>query len=140
MNPQIDAVKKAAAILREAFPHGHISLTVARNDELSVAWFGCTTYAAATEWFRSLGCGKREKRPYDTYTSIRAVSPEGIEFTTYPDELPPTCRKVTITERVPKTQTVVTDEYVDVTRTVVECGPDPDEIVAQQSQPQPASL
>lgn len=140
MNPQVEAVKKAVAILREAFPRDHISLNVARDNDISLSWFGCKTYAASTEWFRSLDCGIRSKRPNDTYTVISAKSPDGIEWTTFPDELPPTCRKIKKVERVPKTQTVETGEFIEVTREVVECGPDPDEIVAQQSQPEPESV
>jgi hypothetical protein len=130
MNPQVKAVQEAAAILRAAFPTEHVSLEVSADNQLSVHWFGCKTYADATVWLRSLNCGTRHKTPQETYTAINAVSPEGIRWATFPDELPPTCRKVKKIERVPKTQTITTGEFVEIEREVVECGPDPDEIVA----------
>ena len=142
MNTQIEAVKKAAAMLREVFPDAPVGITIWTGDDVEVKWHGTRTYAEAVAWYRSLGIRTREKTPFDSYTQLDGEL-DGIRFTTFPNELPPTCKKVKITERVPKTQTVVTDEFVEVTREVVQCGPDPDEIAVgatQQPQPEPTSV
>jgi len=135
MNPQVEAVKIAVAILKSAFPGEIVGLQIGLGDP-SFNYHGTKTYAEATEWLRSVGCSTREKHPFQTYTQLTGQS-EGISWTTYPDELPPTCRKVTKTERIPKTKTVETGEFIEIAREVVECGPDPDEIAAAVEQPQP---
>lgn len=135
MNKQVEAVNKAIAILREAFPGAPVSLSI-YSTWAQVLWHGTSTYAEAVEWYRSLGCKTREKHPFDTYTQLDGEA-HGIKWSTFPNELPPTCRKVKKVERVPKTKTVETGEFIEIEREVVECGPDPDEIAAQASQPQP---
>ena len=118
---QIEAVRRAAKILREAFAGGHFSLMIYAEDSIQFAYHGCKTYASATEWFRSLGAGVRRKQVYDNYTELTGTVGD-ITFIAYPDELPPTCRKVKKIERVPKTQTVETGEFIEITREVIECG------------------
>lgn len=121
---QLEAVRRATQILREAFGGRHFSLMVYGENSIQLCCHGYKTYAEATEWLRSLGAGDRDKRVHDTYTELRGRI-GNLEFITYPDELPPTCRKVTKIERVPKTQTVETGEFIEITREVIECGEKP---------------
>lgn len=122
MNPQIEAVQQAAAILRAAFPVGHLSIDLSEFEGVTVNWFGARTYAEATEWLRALGVKDRSKSVYMTYTALRGQSEIAptITWTAFTNELPPTCRKVKKIERV--TQTVETGEYIEITREVIVCG------------------
>lgn len=124
--------------LRLMFP-GMTSITLEaknyetdRSTELSV--HGIKTYAESTEFFRSLGIGQRKKTIYaDTgigaYTHISGCLGE-VRVVTYPNELPPSCHIEKVIERVPKTQTVDTGQFIEIERQKVVCSHEPDEVVA----------
>lgn len=128
MNPQVQAVKQAVEILRAAFPNADgLNLQWFDWDGTSLSVHGIKTYEEATVFFRDLNIQRREKTPYQNYTQIEGRT-DDILFRCYPDELPPTCRKVKRIERVPKTQTVETGEFIEIEREVVECGPEPEAV------------
>jgi len=121
----IEEIKAMAARLRELFPHGLVALNVAEfgSAKIRFDYHGVKTYESATDWMRSMGCDKREKQPNETYTVLKGTV-DGVQLVTYPDELPPTCRVEKYIEKVPKTQVVTTDEFVEIERTRVVCGKD----------------
>jgi len=124
----IEEIKAMAARLRELFPNGLVTLQTSFPDSLTMPmvelnYHGVQTYDSATEWMRSMGVHKREKAPYTTYTYLKG-SVDGVQICTYPNELPPTCRVEKYIEKVPKTQVVTTDEFVEIERTRVVCGND----------------
>lgn len=116
----VEETKELARRLRELFPNAHVCLTCSSDGTNTVSYFGKKTYAEATEWLRELGAGKREKKVSQSYSAIDGKVGE-ITFTAFMSELPPTCRKVTVTERVPKTQTVETGEFIEIQREVIKC-------------------
>ena len=125
---RIERVKEIAEEIRVLFPevrHIQIAILPERIEltaHLTTNDCGKITYDQATDFLRTLGVGIRQKRPdVAGYTVLRGNT-EGVEVVTYPDELPPSCRKVTFTERIPKQQTVDTGEFVEVDRTKIVCG------------------
>jgi hypothetical protein len=117
-------VKAMAERLKQLFPDGTISLTAySFMQEIQICYHGTKTYQEATNWFRELGIQVRSKKPETTYTRIRGKS-DGVEFVTYPDELPPTCHVEKYKERVPKTQTIETGEFIEIERERIVCGQD----------------
>lgn len=89
-----------------------------------------STYANATDFMRKLGAGVRNKKPYENYTVLsgaaHGITGGTLDVRTFPDELPPTCHKVTVKERIPKTQIVDTGEFIEVEREIVVCGDQPE--------------
>lgn len=130
MNPRIHGLKELLREIRELFPEArYISMSTRVEtegadviEEISLHLHNeNNTYAKASQLMRDLGIEDREKHVYDTYTQLDGEV-DGVKVTTFPDELPPTCRKVTITEKIPKTQTVDTGEFIEVTKTIIQCG------------------
>lgn len=70
---------------------------------------------------RSLGVGKREKEVSSTLTILKGDLDEVI-IRVYTEALPPTCRKETYLERVPKQEVKDTGEFYEVERTRIVCG------------------
>lgn len=121
-NPQIAAVKRAAAILRAAFGDRTVMLqAMPKYETISISVHEIATYAEGTEAMRQLGCGVRRKVPRENYTELHGES-GGVTVYVYVNELPPTCRKVTKIERIPKTETRETGEFIEIEREVVVCG------------------
>lgn len=124
MQSKTEKLKKIATQLHKLFPGGMVTLQVNVHEGnvtgLELSYFGTRTYVEATEWMRDLGIGKREKAVYNTYTALTGEV-DGIKVRTYPDDMPPTCRLETYTEKIPVTQTVNTGEFVEVQRTRVVC-------------------
>jgi hypothetical protein len=54
------------------------------------------------------------------FTTIEG-SAQGVLATVYCDQLPPTCRIETVTERIPKRETVDTGEFIEVQKRKVVC-------------------
>lgn len=100
-----------------------VELSVNHDGTIDLYYHGNETYRQATEWLRSLGAGVRNKRVTDGFTVLTGTV-GNVCFRTYPDELPPSCRKVKKIERIPKTAVVQTGEYIEVEREVIECGPE----------------
>lgn len=126
MTDTIERIKAIAQQLREVFPGTSVQLSVDQfGDAVSVSYHGTRTYHEAEEWFRALGIQRRDKRVWPTYTALTGER-DGVQFTTYPDELPPCCRKIEKIERIPKIETKETGEFVEIKRMVIECGPQSD--------------
>jgi hypothetical protein len=123
----IETIKAAVALLRQIIPSGPAELYVAAEGAIRVSHYRPPTYKAGVEWMRSQGLGVRQKRVWDNYTSLKGES-DGIEFWAFPDGLPPTCRKETYIERVPKQQTVDTGDVIEVSRMRIICGGEPKEV------------
>lgn len=132
MNEKIERIKSIAAKLAALFPGVFVQLGVEADGRIDLYYHGTKTYREGTEWLRSMGASKRAKTPHIaglTYTTLKGEV-DGVTLTTFPDELPPSCRKVVKVERIPKVQTVETGEYIEVKREVIECGPEVTEEVA----------
>ena len=134
---QLDKIRRLAAELSEIFPQGHsVELNVRRyGGNLAINIHGCKSYDEATEIFRRFGVGKRHKTPYADELGVRSVvqgklAPD-LSMTVFCEGLPPSCRLETFTERVPKTQTVESGEFIEIERTRVVCG---NQEPAQESQ------
>jgi hypothetical protein len=84
------------------------------------------TYQEGTELLRSLGCDERTKQIVDESTnpwsSIAGKTTEGVEVSAYCSGLPPSCKMEVYKERIPKTQTVETAEFIEIERKRVVCG------------------
>lgn len=86
---------------------------------------GIKTYSDGTEVHRRFGIQKREKQVYDDRPGGRCVLlgvVDGLAVDVFISELPPTCRIESYVEKIPKEQTVTTDEFIEVERTRVVCG------------------
>lgn len=133
-------IKQMAARLLELFPSDHsISLYARRAGNHELAIQKLPSYEAATNLLRSLGIGNRSKQVHDPADpwSVVMGDLEGLEISCYCSGLPPTCRKVKKTERLPKTQVVTTGDFVEIEREVIECGQEQDhsaEIVEQAAE------
>jgi len=131
MKDKLNALRK---LIRETFPDHKESISIhlrASNESLSVTFYGCKDYAEGTAALRAIGIGEREKQilepekddpfSFAPWTSVKGKIGDD-EFSAYCDGLPPSCKKVTFTEKIPKTQTVDTGEFIEVERTKVVCG------------------
>jgi hypothetical protein len=130
MTPEqkLTRIKQMALELAEMFPAPRIGLSVA-NGAASIALHGCNDYQQATDMLRSLGMGKRDKQVLTVdqgtpservFTTIEGAA-QGVSATVYCDSLPPTCRIETVTERIPKRETVDTGEFIEVQKRKVVC-------------------
>lgn len=77
-------------------------------------------YEVGVEVMRKLGIRKWKKEIYETWSTLGAEL-DGVNIIIFTDSLPPTCRLVEVVEKVPKTQTVDTGEFIEVKRMKVEC-------------------
>ena len=131
-----EEVKAIVARLLELFPaNNSVHLVARRSNWSDVGLHRFGSYSDATRFMQSLGIGERKKQVHQDNGgwSVLAgkLSPE-VEITCYINGLPPSCRKVTKIERVPKSKTVETGEYVEIEREVIECGP--------EHEPEPATV
>lgn len=126
---KIEQIKAIAAQLRELYPGKTVILEVDQTGGIDFTYHGTRTYAEATEFFRELGIQRREKKVYDTYTALNGTV-DNVLVRTYPDELPPSCRKVKKIERIPKLETKETGEFIEIEREVIECGPEVTEVAS----------
>lgn len=113
-------------------PEMHASFGV-NSSGVSLGIHGCKTYQSAVGLLRSIGVGRWHKDPMADELSgpegrtVLHASIGNIELTVFANSLPPSCRLETFTEKIPKAQTVTTDEFIEVQRTKVVCGePDSD--------------
>lgn len=120
---RIAMIKQAAASLLEAVDGMEsVYLEAYRSGSVSVVVYNPPSYEESVALMRRLGIGVRNKEPYvdGGHTTIRGEA-GGIEVRLLPNGLPPTCRKVTYMEKIPKTKTVDTGEFIEVERTKVVC-------------------
>lgn len=124
MDPRIERLQAIALELREMFPGDRlVQLSVDHEGKVDLGFHGNTTYQQATEWYRSFGIQVRQKAVRGNYTCLRGTV-DNVTLVTYPDELPPSCRKVKKIERIPKLETKETGEFIEIEREVIECGPE----------------
>ena len=82
---------------------------------------GDVAYETARAWLTACGAQDKSKHVYTSGTDLR-TSLDGIDLSVNCSGIPPTCRRVTKTKRVPRETMVVTDEFVEIEETVIECG------------------
>lgn len=110
--------------IKQTFPmHGWLSIELYRGG-LTVIFHECGDYAAASEVLRQCGQSTRQKQIFEGSTPWTQVSSTLGEhrLEARGDGLPPSCKLEKYIERIPKTQTVDTGEFVDIERTKVVCG------------------
>ena len=127
MNPIEKNIDDIVALIRHmAGTQGHrIALTVTGDNSDEIIIHGVESNEEGTELLRRLGIGDRRKQVVDEET-VPWHSLEGDigkhSIQCFCTGLPKSCRKVTYKEKVPKTQTVDTGDFVEVTRQKVVCG------------------
>jgi len=119
MNSKIEQVKELITQL-SAMLAGHSIQLEFRNCTHPELTIHGATYAQATDFMRSFGIGDRKKTITETVKYLSAIQ-DGIEFTAFFDDMPPTCHKEKYIERIPKTQTVETGEFIEVERDRIVC-------------------
>lgn len=125
MQTKLDALLEQ---IKQTFPMHSNSIGVhlaPSGKGLQITFYDSPSYAQATDSLRDCGIGTRKK------TIIREWSPDAFvslngnvgvhNIHIFSGELPPSCRKVTYVEKIPKEQTVDTGEFVGVERTKVVC-------------------
>jgi hypothetical protein len=126
MNPTAIELKSICDRLRQMFPESPYIALYARDygDEIGIHSVG--DYTAVTAMMQRIGIGERQKAIFgassDKPWSVQRGDAEGIEFTAYCNNLPPSCRIETTTKRIPKTQVVDTGDFIEVQEHVVKCG------------------
>jgi hypothetical protein len=130
MNIKIEVVKHMAEQLKQLFPgHNYIVLSVWPESLPELQILDNSTYSVATALMQELGIGDRDKEVFDADEKIGSVAftkltgvVDGLKVSVYPTELPPSCRRETYVEKVPKTQTVDTGDFIEITKTKIVCG------------------
>jgi hypothetical protein len=125
MTNKAEQIKELAAKLREMVADGDARVSLnTRPDCVTIDVIGVPTYAEGVDILRGLGIGKWRKSvfidssPWSTITGFV----DDVQVTVFCQSLPPTCRIEKFVERVPKTQTVESGEFIEVQRTRVVCG------------------
>lgn len=125
-----EQIKIIARSIDRLFPHGHsIEVCVRRYahpPDVVIAIHGLKSYAEATEVCRAFGVGDREKSTYSDMskygrTVLQGKIAKDIKLLVFSDGLPPSCRLEKTVERVPKSETKETGEFVEIERTRVVC-------------------
>lgn len=123
-------LRAIAAELDRLIPAGHsVELDVRRYahpSDIKISVHGLNSYQEATEFMRYLGIGDREKQAYNDELGTRSVLQgdlaNGIHVIAFCNGLPPSCRLEETVERIPKTEVVQKDEFIEVRRMKVVCG------------------
>ena len=122
---KIAIVKRMAAELRAMFPGRCVELGANEDGRVTINMHNIPTYRLGTQILQALSVGKRMKQTHDTdgrAWSVLIGEEDGVRFQVFCNTLPPTCKLERYVERVPKTQTVESGEYVEVERTRIVCG------------------
>lgn len=127
MNPIEKNIDDIVTLIRHlAGTQGHrIAFDVTGDNSAQIIIHGVSSNEEGAELLRRLGIGKRNKVIVDEDTvPWHALSGQIGKHTIecFCIGLPKSCRKVTYKEKVPKTQTVDTGDFVEVTRQKVVCG------------------
>ena len=85
---------------------------------------GFENHKEGLEFFRLFGIQTKQKYVSGNFHTLNGQTPEGLNITAFCQGLPPTCHLEKYTERIPKAQTVTTDEFIEVERTRVVCDGD----------------
>ena len=113
-------LEEMAVAMREMFPGKTCSVGVSGSKTLTLEIHNCN-HDSATAIMREIGIGKRSKMIIQDWHVLQGNTEAGLHVTCYCSGLPPTCHLEIYTEKIPKTQTVDTGEFVEVTRTKVVC-------------------
>lgn len=126
MNELLDKIAVLMRELQAQYGKGTISVGIYPNDGVTVDFHTVGTYSEATEFMQSLGIGERKKTIIDDtarpWCSLTGKNASGLTVQAFCNGLPPSCKLEIYTERVPKTQTVETDGFVEIERRRVVCG------------------
>jgi len=94
-----------------------------KGETFQVAYHGLN-YKDAKDVARSFGLQQLRKLVISENLTTLSATEDNIGYTFYSDELPPTCRKVKVKKKIPKTAVTTFDnEFVEIEETVIECGP-----------------
>lgn len=123
-------LRAIAAELSALIPQGHsVELNVKRYADppcLGLCVHGIKSYDEATGFMRYLGVGDREKQAYNDELGTRSVLQgdlaNGIHVIAFCNGLPPSCRLEETVERIPKTEIIQKDQFIEVRRMKVVCG------------------
>lgn len=127
MNDKLNKVRELALGLRALIPEGNsvkIEFRGYHSLPVELTVFGVPSVAEGMELLRSLGVDKRHKQPYannEVYTAIQGDA-DDVHVVAFCDGLPPSCKLEKVIERVPKSQTVTTGEFVEIERVKIICG------------------
>jgi hypothetical protein len=120
---KIERLKQILEEIKDEYPDIIVQITTWRST-LEASFHSIKTYAEGTALLRSFGVGKREKSIISNQTVCLSGDAGGLHFQCFIDELPPTCHIEKYKERIPKTQTVESGEFIEVERTRVVCSDD----------------
>lgn len=124
-------IQLIARAINELCPHGHAIEVHWRRyaypePDVLIQVHGCKDYTEATAVCRHFGVGDREKVTWNDSphgrTTLRGQIAPGITLHVFSEGLPPSCRLEKIIERVPKSETRETGDFIEVERTRVVCG------------------
>lgn len=122
MKVKLDALQEQ---IKQTFPmHQWLSVELYAG-RLTVIFHECGDYEQASDVLRQCGIQTRNKQIYNATGSPWTEVSGKIGATLLQargDGLPPSCKLEKFTERILKTQTVDTGEFVEVERTKVVCG------------------
>ena len=103
-------------------PNHSINIDVRNYTAHEISAHGFAKYSDAVEFLQMLGVGERTKSVYPEGRTVLVGMSEGVTCRVFVDDLPPTCKLERWTEKIPKSQTVETGEFIEVERTKVVCG------------------
>lgn len=115
--------------LKKHIAPGMTAMMTARNGYVSLGIHDVKTYQDGIDLLRSWGVQTWRKTPWNDVPGGRTsmeCQVGKICVTIYANTLPPSCRLETVTEKIPKAQTITTEEFIEVQRTRVICGHDSD--------------
>ena len=129
-NAKLANIRRAAAFLRKALSECSgadlsLEMTVTKNDnDVRLSFHRVDTNFDATNIMRSLNIGERAKNVFAEAKPWHTLEGQNgnISARVFAMGLPSTCQLVEVVERVPKTQTVDTGEFIEVKKFKTVCG------------------
>lgn len=121
-----ETLKRIGSELRSLFP-SVMSVDVAtwEDGRVVVTLHGCGDYAKATEILRAAGFATRQKQivedPDTPWCNLFANDGQ-LEVRAFAKGLPPSCKIVIETVKVPKYQTIDTGDFIEIEQRRVLCG------------------
>ena len=128
-NAKLANIRRAAAFLRKALSECSgadlsLEMTVTKNDnDVRLSFHRVDTNFDATNIMRSLNIGERAKSVFAEAKPWHTLEGQNgnISARVFAMGLPSTCQLVEVVERVPKTQTVDTGEFIEVKKFKTVC-------------------
>lgn len=118
-----EEIKQIGLRLHELIGAVSVQIQLSEEGIVTVQEFHINDYKKATVFLRSLGIKTRSKQVFENFTCVSGMV-DGVKFEVHPSDLPPTCHKEEYVERIPKTQTVETGEFIEITKTRIVCSGD----------------